>query len=284
MEQRNKVRGLAHRPQGRQGHAGRGSRPAGHRTGRVRAAGGGRHQRRHDRPERRPRRRHGPLLHGPGGRARRACASCSERSCREHRRHAEMTTDAAVAKVSIVGRRDPERAGLRGAHVRRARRRGHQHRDDLDLARSASPASSPSRRGDGRPGPPRAFALELPETVGLEPLAGAPRPPPGRAGRAPFVSRLERFARSTPRSGSCRLAGRGGSRRWAMAIADVQTAGRGRTGRAWQAPPGRRAAHVLRLPADATCRSPRRGAWPRSRPWPWRRRPRSSGLPTARSA
>ena len=69
VEQRNKVRGLAHDRNvakvtvvavpDRPGVAARDLRPARR----------GRHQRRHDRPERRPRRRDRPVVHGPAGRA-----------------------------------------------------------------------------------------------------------------------------------------------------------------------------------------------------------------------
>ena len=40
-------------------------------------------------------------------------------------------------------RRDPQRPGLRGPDVRHPRRRRHQHRDDLAPPRSGSPRSSP---------------------------------------------------------------------------------------------------------------------------------------------
>ena len=44
-----------------------------------------------------------------------------------------LTTDPTVAKVSIVGAGLHNAPGLRRAHVRHARRRGREHRDDLDV-------------------------------------------------------------------------------------------------------------------------------------------------------
>ena len=59
----------------------------------------------------------------------------------------ELTTDASVAKVSIVGAGLHNAPGLRGAHVRDARRRRRQHRDDLDLG---GPDHLHHRRGRAR--------------------------------------------------------------------------------------------------------------------------------------
>ena len=80
VEQRNKVRGLAHDRNVAKitlvdvpGQAGR-------RPQRLRAARRHRHQRRHDRPERRPRRRDGPVVHDPARRAREGEAASSSRS------------------------------------------------------------------------------------------------------------------------------------------------------------------------------------------------------------
>ena len=70
VEQRNKVRGLAHDRNVAKITLVEVPGPAGRRPERVRAARRGRHQRRHDRPERRPRRRDGPVVHDPAGRAR----------------------------------------------------------------------------------------------------------------------------------------------------------------------------------------------------------------------
>ena len=44
------------------------------------------------------------------------------------------TIDDDIAKLSLVGRGHEEPSGRRRRHVRFARRRGHQHRDDLDIA------------------------------------------------------------------------------------------------------------------------------------------------------
>ena len=65
-----------------------------------------------------------------------------------------------------------------------------------------------------------------------------------------------------------------------LAVADEQTAGRGREGRAWVAPPGAGAAAVARVPADLAARPSAPGSWPRSPRSRWPRRPRSvAGLP-----
>ena len=67
----------------------------------------------------------------------------------------DMTTDSSVAKVSIVGAGIQNAPGLRRPHVRDARRRGDQHRDDLDVG---DPDHHDHRRGPGgggRPRPPR---------------------------------------------------------------------------------------------------------------------------------
>ena len=64
---------------------------------------------------------------------------------------ADMTTDAAVAKVSIVGVGHRQRAGLRGEDVRGARGCGREHRDDLHLG---DPHHLHHRRGPGRARPP----------------------------------------------------------------------------------------------------------------------------------
>ena len=77
----------------------------------------------------------------------------------------ELTTDASVAKVSIVGAGHPQRAGLRRADVRDPRRRRRQHRDDLDVR---GPDHLHHRRGRPRDRParaPRRFELERPEAV-----------------------------------------------------------------------------------------------------------------------
>ena len=107
VEQRNKVRGLAHdRNVAKVTVVAVPDRPGVARAD-LRSARRGRHQRRHDRPERRPRRRDRPVVHGPAGRARRP-RKVLDPLVRELGAR-ELTTDASVAKVSIVG------AGLHNA-------------------------------------------------------------------------------------------------------------------------------------------------------------------------
>ena len=69
VEQRNKVRGLAHDRNVAKVTLVEVPDQPGRRRERLRAPRGRRHQRRHDRPEHRPRRRDGPELHDPPGRA-----------------------------------------------------------------------------------------------------------------------------------------------------------------------------------------------------------------------
>ena len=134
--------------------------------------------------------------------------------------------------------RHPERPRLRGADVRHAGRRRHQHRDDLDQRDPHHLHHRRGRRGGRRPGPPP----RLRPGAARDGRPGAPgRGRRGRrrvSGTRPFVSRLERLAEvdSTQRVVAGWLAD--GVAEVAVATADVQTAGRGRTGRTWQAPPG----------------------------------------------
>ena len=158
-----------------------------------------------------------------------------------------MTTDASVAKVTIVGRRHPERAGLRGADVRGPRRRRHQHRDDLDLARSGSPASSPRTARGGPPRAPRRLRARAARGRSTSPRPAEPAR--GRDGPT-FLARRERFARVGSTNDVVRGWLADGTPEVCLAIADEQTAGRGREGRTLARAAGRRAAAVARLPAD----------------------------------
>ena len=109
MEQRNKVRGLAHdRNVAKVTLVEVPDRPGVARAVFAPLADAG-HQRRHDRPERRPRRHDGPVLHHRRGSSWPRAKRILEPIVRELG-FREMTTDSAVAKVSIVGRGHPERA------------------------------------------------------------------------------------------------------------------------------------------------------------------------------
>ena len=55
---------------------------------------------------------------------------------------------------------------------------------------------------------------------------------------APFISRQERFASIGSTNDVVRAWLAGGTPEVCLAVADEQTAGRGRAGRSWQAPPG----------------------------------------------
>ena len=115
----------------------------------------------------------------------------------------EMTTDSAMAKVSIVGAGHPERARLRLADVRGARRGRREHRDHLHLG---DPHHLHDRRGPGRDRRPGA-------AQGLRARgAGAAAAGRGRPRRAPAGRR--RRARDQPTSRSSRdTSGSGRSRR-----------------------------------------------------------------------
>ena len=235
MEQRNKVRGLAHDRNVAKVTIVAVPGPAGRRAVDLRAARRGRRQRRHDRPERRPRRRDRPLVHGPAGRARPRPRRSLEPVVRELGAR-ELTTDASVGKVSIVGRRAAQRAGLRRPDVRDARRRRRQHRDDLDLRGPDHLHRSP--RPSSRP---RCARCTTPSSSSDPSRSTSPRRAAG-ASRAPmtaFLARRRAVRRASARPTTSSATG------WptatpevCLAIADEQTAGRGREGRTWVAPPG----------------------------------------------
>ena len=131
VEQRNKVRGLAHDRNVAKVTVVAVPGPAGCRAVHLRPARRGRHQRRHDRPERRPRRRDRPVVHGPAGRAGGRQEGARAARARARRPRAD---DRRLGRQGLDRRRRPaQRPGLRGADVRDARRRRRQHRDDLDL-------------------------------------------------------------------------------------------------------------------------------------------------------
>ena len=76
----------------------------------------------------------------------------------------ELTTDASVAKVSIVGRGCTTHR-LCGADVRDARRREREHRDDLDLRGPHHVHDRRGGAGDRARALHQAFELERPEPV-----------------------------------------------------------------------------------------------------------------------
>ena len=100
-----------------------------------------------------------------------------------------------------------------------------------------------------------------------------------------FLARAERFAVVGSTNDVVRAWLADGTPEVCLAIADEQTAGRGRDGRTWVAPPG--AALLLSL-GFRPAWLPRRtasGGWPRSPRWRWPMRPRPSpGCPRGRSA
>ena len=70
-----------------------------------------------------------------------------------------VTSDAEVAKISLVGRGNADASGRGSRHVRRPRRGGNQHRHHLDLVRQdlvRRPARGRRARGAGSPRPLRA--------------------------------------------------------------------------------------------------------------------------------
>ncbi len=173
------------RPERGQDHPGRGPRPAGRRPRHLRAAGRGRDQRRHDRPERGSRRGHRHELHGRPGRA-----GEGQADPRADRPRARLPGDdhRRVGRQGLDRRgRHPQRAGLRGPDVRHPGRGRGEHRDDLHLG---GPDHLHHRRGpgrDGRPGAPRrlrAGAARGPRRGSTSSATGTGGPAPTVVGRA----------------------------------------------------------------------------------------------------
>jgi biotin-(acetyl-CoA carboxylase) ligase len=230
VEQRNKVRGLAHdRNVAKvtlvEVPTSRASPP---RSSPARRRG---HQRRHDRPEHRPRRRDGPELHDPQVELAKA-KRILEPVARELG-FREMTTDSSSPRSRSSGPASRTRPGYAARMFAALADRGREHRDDLDLG---DPDHDDHRGGRARDGP-----------------AGAPRgvraraPRGDRGGRRrvtaslaqPFIARRERFTVVGSTNDVVRGWLAAGEPEVCLAVADEQSAGRGREGRTWTAPPGR---------------------------------------------
>ena len=252
MEQRNKVRGLAHdRNVAKLTLVAVPDRP-GRRPRRLRPARRAGHQRRHDRPERGPCRRDRPVLHG--ARASTWPGPSGSRPVVRELGFAEMTTDCGRRQGVDRRRRASTTRRLRGADVRRARRCRREHRDDLDVG---DPHHLHHRRGRrrerrcGRCTRPSSSSSPRPSTTGGR-AAGAVRrrvPADGSMTRR-SSSRQERFPTSARRTTSSAAGSPRASPEVCLAVADEQSAGRGRHGRTWLAPPGAGAPAVARVPAD----------------------------------
>ncbi len=148
----------------------------------------------------------------------------------------ELTTDASVGKVSIVGAGSAQRARLCGPDVRGPRRCRGQHRDDLDVRGPHHLHRRGGRAGNRTPGAPR--CLRARAARGRRRRRGRLRRADARAAMNRFLARSQRF----PIVGSTNDVVRDwlaeGTPEVCLAIADQQTAGRGREGRAWVAPAG----------------------------------------------
>ena len=109
------------------------ARPARHRRAAVPRARRPVDQRRHDRAEHLGERPHRHLVHR---RARRPRADDRRVRGRRPRRSAPRasSSDDGIGRVSLVGAGMKSHPGVTAQDVRDARRRGHQHRDDLDVA------------------------------------------------------------------------------------------------------------------------------------------------------
>ena len=146
-----------------------------------------------------------------------------------------------------------------------------------------------------------AFALERPEAIqadagrpagrrradvrrGLSSVETQPAMAAGPAGDDPFISRQERFPSVGSTNDVVRAWLADGTPEVCLAVADEQTAGRGRNGRTWLAPPG--AGLLCSIGFRPTGWRPTApGAWPRSSRWRWPMPPRRSpACPTGRSA
>ena len=199
----------------------------------------------------------------------------------------EITTDSSVAKVSIIG------AGIHNAPGYAARMFGTlaDAGVNIEMISTSEVRITCIIAEDQVETAVRAlhaaFELERPEVLG-EPDAASSA---ARGQAEPlvadgsFLTRQERFTTV----GSTNDVVRGwldqGTPEVCLAVADEQTAGRGRDGRTWTAPPG--AGLLCSVGFRPTWLAPDRdvAAGGRSWPWPWPTPPRRSpGSPTGRSA
>ena len=135
--------------------------------------------------------------------------------------------------------------------------------------------------GDGRRAPSTPPSSSA-RTAGRAVDAGPPAT--GAGDRLPRPAGAVRADRARPTTWSA-PGSRPGRPEVCLAVADEQTAGRGRAGRTWVAPPGCRAPPLARLPAGLARPGPRlaAGRRPSASPWPTRPRMRRPPRP-ARSA
>ena len=173
---------------------------------------------------------------------------------------------------------DPERAGLRGPDVRSARRRRREHRGDRH---QRDPDHLPHRRGQRRARAPlasrrvRARAARPGRRGGRAARATLP-PRRGVVTEAPFLSHQEQFAVVGSTNDVVRGWLAAGTPEVCLAVADEQTAGRGREGRTWHG--ARRARRCCSRSASARRRSRRAssGGCPPASPSRWPTPPRRS--------
>ena len=128
-------------------------------------------QRRHDHPERAA--RGGPPT--PRSRSRSRARTCVPPSGRSSRSRSDLgiaaiDTDPADRQGLDRRRRDALAPGRRRQGLRDARRRGHQHRDDLHLADQDLVRDPLGGRSRGGPGAARAFELGLAEVQRERPI------------------------------------------------------------------------------------------------------------------
>ena len=204
----------------------------------------------------------------------------------------EMTADSAVAKVSIVG------AGIHNAPGYAARMFGAlaDAGVNIEMISTSEVRITCIIAEDQVTTAVRAlhaaFALERPEALegdrsnrpaartgdrrGLSGIVTEPASGGEPTGERPFISRQERFDQVGSTNDVVRAWLAEGTPEVCLAVADEQTAGRGRDGRTWQAPPGAGLPVLARLPAQPGSRRIGPGGWPRSCPWRWPTRPRRS--------
>ena len=184
--------------------------------------------------------------------------------------------DRRLGRQGVDRRRRPaQRAGLRGADVRDARRRRRQHRDDLDLR---GPDHLHDRRGRARDRParaPRRLRARATRRRSTRRRTGSRRP--DRTGDS---SRAASGSPASARPTTSSAAGwPTGTPEVCLAVADEQTAGRGRDGRTLGRAARRRAPAVARVPPDLAGARTRPGGSPPSSRWRWPTPPRrSAGL------
>ena len=180
----------------------------------------------------------------------------------------EMTTDASIAKVSIVG------AGLHNAPGYAARMFGtlSDAGVNIEMISTSEVRITCTIAEHDLEAAVRALhaAFEL-ATAGPGRRTGRRTARGGREPVTAFLARQERFERIGSTNDAVRAWLDAGTPEVCLAVADEQTAGRGRAGRTWTAPPGAALLLSRRLPAGLAGARPRLAPRRRGEPGDGRR-------------